>query len=51
MPASAVKVNSLGVIDPEDIRAAITEKTTLISVHHVNHDIGTIEPIREIAKM
>lgn len=46
-----VKVDSEGVINPEDVRAAITDKTTLIAVHHVNHDIGTIEPIREIGKI
>src|SRR5436190_13628828 len=46
-----VKVDKEGVINPEDVRAALTDKTTLIAVHHVNHDIGTIEPIREIAKI
>ena len=40
-----------GVINPEDVRAAITDKTTLIAVHHVNHDIGTIAPIREIGRI
>jgi cysteine desulfurase len=46
-----VKVDKEGVLNPEDVRAAITDKTTLIAVHHVNHDIGTIEPIREVAKI
>ena len=46
-----VKVNSEGVINPEDVRAALTDKTILIAVHHVNHDIGTIEPVREIGKI
>ena len=46
-----VKVDKEGVINPEDVRAAITDKTTLIAVHHVNHDIGTIAPIREIGKI
>ena len=46
-----VKVDAEGLINPEDVRAAITDKTTLIAVHHVNHDIGTIEPIREIGKI
>ncbi len=46
-----VKVDPEGLINPEDVRAAITDKTTLIAVHHVNHDIGTIEPIREIGKI
>src|SRR5436190_19262442 len=46
-----VKVDKEGVINPEDVRAALTDKTTLVAVHHVNHDIGTIEPIREIGKI
>jgi len=46
-----VKVDKEGVIDPAGVRAALTDKTTLIAVHHVNHDIGTIEPIKEIAKI
>ena len=46
-----VKVDKEGLINPENVRAAITDKTTLIAVHHVNHDIGTIEPIREIGKI
>ena len=46
-----VKVDKEGLINPEDVRAAITDKTTLIAVHHVNHDIGTIVPIREIGKI
>ena len=48
---SRVKVDKEGVINPDDVRAAITDKTTLIAVHHVNHDIGTIEPIKEIGKI
>ncbi len=43
-----VKVDAQGRIDPQDVRAALTDKTTLIAVHHVNHDIGTIEPIAAI---
>ena len=43
-----VKVDSEGLVNPEEIRAALTEKTILIAVHYVNHDIGAIEPIREI---
>ena len=46
-----VKVDKEGAINPEDVRAALTDKTTLIAVHHVNHDIGTIAPIREIGKI
>lgn len=43
-----LKVGSDGVVDPDDVRKAITPKTCLISVMHVNNEIGTIQPIREI---
>ncbi len=46
-----VKVDSEGMVNPEDIRAAITDKTVLIAVNHVNNDIGTIAPIREIGRI
>jgi cysteine desulfurase len=46
-----VPVNSIGQVNPEDIRAAITDKTILVAVHLVNHDIGTIQPIQEISKI
>ena len=44
-----VAVDAEGFVDPERIRAAITDKTILIAVHLVNHEIGTMEPIPEIA--
>jgi cysteine desulfurase len=46
--STRVKVNAEGAVDPADILAAITDKTILIAVHHVNHEIGTIEPVRQI---
>src|SRR5438552_17964494 len=46
-----VKVDPDGFVDPAEVRAALTEKTVLLCVHHVNHDIGTIEPIREIGEL
>ena len=46
-----VKVNPEGFVNPEDVRAAITDKTILICVHHVNHDIGSIQPVREVGKI
>jgi cysteine desulfurase len=47
--ATRVEVDAQGAIDPAKVRAAITDKTILVAIHHVNHDIGTIQPIREIA--
>lgn len=49
--ATLVKVDRQGFVDPKDVAAAITEQTVLVAVHHVNHDIGTIEPIREIGEV
>lgn len=46
-----VPVDPVGRIKPEDVAAALTDKTVLVAIHHVNHDIGTIEPIREIGKI
>jgi cysteine desulfurase len=43
-----VKVDAQGLVDPAAVRAALTDKTTLICVQHANPDIGTIEPIQEI---
>jgi len=38
-----------GLVDPQDVKKAITDETILISVMHANNEIGTIEPIKEIA--
>jgi cysteine desulfurase len=46
---ASVPVNNIGQIDPEAVRAAITPKTALVCVHLANHDIGTIQPVKEIA--
>jgi len=43
-----VGVDKYGVINPEDIKKAITDETILISIMHANNEIGTIEPISEI---
>jgi len=46
-----IRVDRHGLIDPQEIAAAMTEKTILISVHHVNHDIGAIEPIQQVGAL
>lgn len=48
--ATRVGVDAQGFVDPGAVRAALTDQTILICVHHVNHDLGTIEPIREIGQ-
>ncbi len=45
-----VGVEKNGIVDPKKIRNAIKENTVLVSVMYVNNEIGTIQPIMEIAK-
>lgn len=47
--ATRVRTDDQGRLNPTDVRAAITDRTILVCVQHANHDIGTIEPIAEIA--
>ena len=44
-------VDGNGLVDPADVRRAITTDTVLISVMHANNEVGTIEPIAEIGKV
>ena len=44
-----VPVGSSGVVDPDAVLRAIRPETGLISVMHVNNEIGTIQPVAEIA--
>lgn len=43
-----VPVDSQGIVQPEEVRKAITDKTILVSVMMVNNEIGTINPVSEI---
>lgn len=40
-----------GFVRPEDVEGAIKENTVLVSIMYVNNEIGTIQPISEIAKV
>ena len=42
-------VDSEGLVDPAALEAAITDKTILISIMFVNNEVGTVEPIKELA--
>ncbi|HEX7490172.1 MAG TPA: cysteine desulfurase family protein [Candidatus Limnocylindrales bacterium] len=44
-----VPVDRFGFVDPDDIEAAITSKTILVSVMLANNEVGTIQPLAEIA--
>jgi cysteine desulfurase len=41
-------VDKYGLVDPDEAKRAITDKTILISVMHANNEVGTIEPVEEI---
>lgn len=45
-----VPVAATGIVSPKDIKAALRPNTVLVSVMYANNEIGTIQPIREIAK-
>lgn len=47
--ATYVPVDHYGRISPDDVRVAITPKTVLVSIMHANNEVGTIQPIAEIA--
>jgi cysteine desulfurase len=48
---SLVPVDKHGVVDPDDVRRKIRQDTVLVSIMHANSEVGTIEPIKEIAKV
>jgi cysteine desulfurase len=44
-------VDKYGMVDPDAIRAAITDKTVLITIMYANNEIGTIHPVAEIGRI
>ncbi len=46
-----VRPDQYGMVSPDDIAKEVTDKTILISVMHANNEIGTIQPIKEIARI
>jgi cysteine desulfurase len=44
-----VPVNSSGLVRPDDVAEAVTDRTVLVSVMTANNEVGTIEPVSEIA--
>jgi len=45
-----IKVNEEGIINMKDVKEAIKENTILVSIMYANNEIGTVQPIEEIAK-
>ena len=44
-------VHSDGLVRPDELEAAITDKTCLVTVMYANNEIGTVQPIREIGSI
>ena len=48
---SEVPVDKHGVVNPDDVLRQIRKDTLLVSIMHANGEVGTIEPIKEIARI
>ncbi len=46
-----VGVDKHGIVDTKDLKKAITDQTILISIQHANNEVGTIQPLADIAKI
>jgi cysteine desulfurase len=46
-----LSVDEYGMINPDDVKNAITDKTVLISIMYANNEIGTVHPIRDIGRI
>ena len=45
---TVLPVDSTGAVDPDDVKAAITDRSVLVSIMHANNEVGTIQAIAEI---
>ncbi len=48
---SYIPVDNKGIVNPKDVEKALTKETILVTIMHVNNEIGTIQPIEEIAEI
>jgi cysteine desulfurase len=48
---TSIPVDNVGRVNPDDVANAITDDTILVTIMHSNNEIGTIQPIEEIAKI
>ena len=44
-------VDRYGRVDPDQVAAAITERTTLVAIQHANNEVGTLQPVDEIGRV
>jgi cysteine desulfurase len=48
---TVLRVDGRGLVDPDELRAAIDDRTKLVSIQHANNETGTIQPIAELARI
>jgi cysteine desulfurase len=48
---TVVPVDGQGTVDPDDVRKALGRPATIVSVMHSNNEVGTFQPIKEIARI
>jgi len=46
-----IPVDTFGIVNPEDVENAVRPDTVLITIMHANNEVGTIQPINEIASI
>lgn len=46
-----LEVNSCGLVDPEQVKAALRPDTVLVSVMHINNEVGAVQPVAEIGRL
>ena len=49
--STLVPVDKYGLVDPDDVKKAISQETVVVSVMLANSEVGTVEPIKEIAEV
>ncbi|MBW8895093.1 MAG: cysteine desulfurase [Acidobacteria bacterium] len=48
---TVLPVGQTGIVDPQALRDAITDDTAIVSVMHANNEIGTVQPVAELARI
>jgi cysteine desulfurase len=48
---TCLRVGSNGIVNPDDVRRALRPETVLVSIMHANNELGTLQPVSEIAQI
>jgi cysteine desulfurase len=48
---TVLPVDRHGLVDPDSVRRALTRRTAIVSIMHANNEVGTLQPIHEIARI